>query len=112
MLFDLAADPNEQHNLARETAYSDTITAMRGRVAGHWDEAALRQRVLASQKTRLFVHEAMKNGEFPSWDYSPPFDAGRAYVRGAIDPNTTATKARKRFPFVPTTPPQTPRRPI
>ena len=73
--------------------------------------AALGQRVLASQKTRLFVQEAMKNGEFPSWDYSPPFDAGRAYVRGAFDPSTTATKARKRFPFVPTTPPQNPRPP-
>ena len=111
MLFNLAADPDEQRNLAGEPAYADTITAMRDRVAGQWDEAALGQRVLASQKARLFVQEAMKNGEFPSWDYSPPFDAGRAYVRGAVDPSTTATKARKRFPFVPTTPPQNPRPP-
>ena len=111
MLFDLVADPDEQRNLAGEPAYADTIMAMRDRVAGHWDEAALGQRVLASQKARLFVQEAMKNGEFPSWDYSPPFDAGRAYVRGAVDPSTTATKARKRFPFVPTTPPQNPRPP-
>ena len=111
MLFDLVADPDEQRNLAGEPAYADTITTMRERVAGRWDEAALGQRVLASQKARLFVQEAMKNGEFPSWDYSPPFDAGRAYVRGAVDPSTTATKARKRFPFVPTTPPQNPRPP-
>ncbi|MEL0198222.1 MAG: hypothetical protein VW870_14350, partial [Rhodobiaceae bacterium] len=110
MLFDLAADPDEERNLAQEPASADIIRAMRERVADRWDEAALGQRVVASQKTRLFVQEAMKNGEFPSWDYSPPFDAGRAYVRGAIDPNTTATKARMRFPFVPTTPPQTPRR--
>ena len=111
MLFDLVADPDEQRNLAGEPAYADTITTMRESVAVRWDEAALGQRVLASQKARLFVQEAMKNGEFPSWDYSPPFDAGRAYVRGAVDPSTTATKARKRFPFVPTTPPQNPRPP-
>ena len=41
MLFDLASDRDEQRNLAMEPAYSDTITAMRSRVAGHWDEAAL-----------------------------------------------------------------------
>ena len=58
---------------------------------------------------RLFVQEAMKQGVFPSWDYTPPFDASLAYVRGAIDPNTTATKARKRLPFVSTTSPDTPR---
>ena len=34
MLFDLAADPDEQRNLAKEPAYADTITAMRDRVAG------------------------------------------------------------------------------
>ena len=65
--------------------------------------------VFASQEKRLFVQEAMKYGTFPSWDYTPPFDASRSYVRGAIDPNTTATKARKRFPFVPTTEPEKPR---
>ena len=53
------------------------------------------------QKNRLFVQEAMKQGAFPSGGYTPPSDASRAYVRGAIDPNATATKARKRFPFVP-----------
>ena len=109
MLFNLAADPDEKRNLASEPASADIIRAMRDRVADRWDEAALGLRVVASQKTRLFVQEAMKNGGFPSWDYTPPFDASRAYVRGAIDPNTTATKARKRFPFLPTTPPQTPR---
>ncbi|NBR39400.1 MAG: choline-sulfatase [Alphaproteobacteria bacterium] len=109
MLFDLATDPHEQHNLAQDMAFSHIITEMRDKVASRWDEAALAERVVASQKNRLFVQEAMKQGVFPSWDYTPPFDATRAYVRGAIDPNTTATKARKRFPFVPTTPPQIPR---
>ena len=37
-------------------------------------------------------------------------DAKKAYVRGAIDPNTTATKARKRYPFVETIEPHNPRK--
>ena len=82
---------------------------MRKHVVKKWNKSELTTSVLASQQKRLFVQEAMKFGTFPSWDYTPPFDASRSYVRGAIDPNTTATKARKRVPFVPTTEPEKPR---
>ena len=109
MMFDLAIDPNEQNNLASDPAFAGTLSEMRSLVAKRWNERNLAARVETSQRNRLFVQEAMKEGLFPSWDYTPPFDASRAYVRGAIDPNTTATKARKRFPFVPTTSPEKPR---
>jgi choline-sulfatase len=109
MMFDLDADPNEQVNLAADPKYAKNLAEMRSHIATRWDEPELKQRVITSQKNRLFVQEAMKQGIFPSWDYTPPFEAARSYVRGAIDPNTTATKARKRFPFVPTTTPQIPR---
>ncbi|MGB1863285.1 MAG: choline-sulfatase [Candidatus Puniceispirillum sp.] len=109
MLFDLSDDPNEQSNLATDQAYKHILDDMRDAVAHRWNAEDLTQRVIASQHKRLFVQESMKHGVFPSWDFTPPFDASRAYVRGAIDPNTTATKARKRFPFVETTKPQKPR---
>jgi choline-sulfatase len=109
MLFDLSDDPNEQSNLATDQAYKHVLDDMRDAVAHRWNAEDLTQRVIASQHKRLFVQESMKHGVFPSWDFTPPFDASRAYVRGAIDPNTTATKARKRFPFVETTKPQKPR---
>ena len=109
MMFNLDADPNEQVNLAADPEYATTLAEMRAHIGNRWDEPDLKQRVINSQRNRLFVQDAMKQGIFPSWDYTPPFDASRAYVRGAIDPNTTATKARRRFPFVPTTSPQKPR---
>ena len=109
MLFDLENDPSELNNLALQTAYSDILLRMRKQVDKQWNKSELTANVFASQQKRLFVQEAMKNGTFPSWDYTPLFDASRSYVRGAIDPNTTATKARKRFPFVPTTKPEKPR---
>lgn len=71
---------------------------MRTLLAQRRDEQKLAARAEVSQRNRLFVQEAMKEGVFPSRDYTPPFDAARAFVRGVIDPNTTATKARKRFP--------------
>ena len=109
MLFDLEKDPSELNNLALQAAYSDILLRMRKHVDKQWNKSELTANVFASQQKRLFVQEAMKNGTFPSWDYTPLFDASRSYVRGAIDPNTTATKARKRFPFVPTTKPEKPR---
>ena len=49
-------------------------------------------------------------GKWTGWDFQPFVDATRSYVRGSIDPNTTATKARKRFPFVETIQPHNPRK--
>ena len=57
------------------------------------------------------VQEALLKGIWTGWDHQPFVDATRAYVRGAIDPNTTATKARRRLPFVAEVPPHHPRPP-
>ena len=107
MIFDLASDPLEHTNIAGTGDASEA--ALIGEISSRWDEAQLAKDVLASQQKRLFVQEAMMHGQFPAWDYAPPFDASTSYVRGAIDPNTTATKAKRRFPFVETTAPQNPR---
>nr|WP_306265621.1 choline-sulfatase [Pararhizobium sp. IMCC3301] len=107
MMFDLDDDPGERRNIAG-TGDSDEA-AMRVVMRLRWDAERLDSAVRTSQEKRLDLQKAMKAGQFPTWDYAPPFDASRAFVRGAIDPNTTATKSQKRFPFVPPTPPQFPR---
>lgn len=109
MLFDLSKDPLELTDLASDPNYQDVMDAMFAEMQERWDENDLDARIRASQRKRIFIQDAMKHGRFPSWDYGPDYDPSKVYVRGGIDPSTTATKQRGRYPYVPVTPPQFPR---
>ena len=109
MMFDLKKDPQELHNVAEDPAYADTASDLQREVDNRWDYDRLERDILQSQKRRLFVQQALLKGKWTGWDHQPFVDATRAYVRGAIDPNTTATKALRRLPFVAEVPPHNPR---
>ncbi len=111
MLFDLKADPAECHNLAGSAEHAALEGRLRAEVLSRWDYAAVERQVLESQQRRLFAQRALLQGRWTAWDYQPPDDAARRYVRGAVDPNTTATKAKQRLPFVAAVPPHHPRDP-
>jgi len=111
MLFDLKADPDELRNLAGSAEHAALEARLRGEVLSRWDYAGLERQVLESQQRRLFAQQALLQGRWTAWDYQPPDDAARRYVRGAVDPSTTATKAKKRLPFVAEVPPHHPRDP-
>ena len=110
MLFDLKRDPDELVNLAGRTEHAKRQQAMHAEVLARWDVEAIERDVLASQRRRLFAQEALLQGKWSAWDYQPLNDASRQFVRGAVDPNTTATKAKRRFPFVPAVAPHHPRK--
>jgi choline-sulfatase len=109
MLFHLNRDPDETVNLAGQSAHAGIEKALHAEVHARWDYAAVERAVLDSQRRRLFAQEALLQGKWSAWDYQPVSDASRQFVRGAVDPNTTATKARRRFPFMPAVPPHHPR---
>ncbi len=109
MLFDLHKDPRELSNVAENPAYAEVARHLKGEVDKRWDYARLEALVVQSQRRRLFVQQALLKGTWTGWDHQPFVDATRAYVRGAADPNATATKARRRLPFVADTPPDHPR---
>ncbi|MEE8500086.1 MAG: choline-sulfatase [Kiloniellales bacterium] len=80
-LFDLAADPRELTNLSGQASEGAREAAFAEEVAQRWEFAALRRQVLASQRRRRRVFEALAQGRPAPWDYQPPGDGAGRYAR-------------------------------
>jgi len=85
LLFDIANDPEERTNLAKDPAWADAAEGFATEVRGRWDSNTIRERVLASQRQRRALYRAMTTGPLTSWDYEPRQDAANAYVRNHMD---------------------------
>ncbi|MET0659451.1 MAG: sulfatase-like hydrolase/transferase [Steroidobacteraceae bacterium] len=83
LLYDLEKDPWETKSIADETT-KPLLEEFRQIVARTWDLDALKQKVISSQKRRLTVHNALRHGAQPSWNYEPHIDAQEMYVRNDI----------------------------
>ena len=95
-LFDLAADPHEQRNLATDPAHADTAASFAAEVRERWDLAAFDAAVRESQARRLVVYDALRSGAYYPWDYQPLQRASERYMRNHIDLNDL--EERQRFP--------------
>ena len=80
-LFDLRDDPNEWRNLAGDPVYAAVAERLQARLLDGWDPAETERQVLASQRRRAFLKEALFQGRHTPWDYQPVFDAARQWVR-------------------------------
>ena len=96
LLFDLAADPDELRNLAQAPDRAGDLARLTALVHRHWQPQALRAAVLASQRARRFTWTAVMAGQYASWDYQPPVDASRQYMRNHL--NLNDLEAGRRFP--------------
>jgi len=79
--YDLEADPAELENLSGRPEHAETERVLAAAVAGTWDAEGLVRDVVASQKQRRTVFRALITGERTLWDYEPPRDDARAYIR-------------------------------
>ncbi|KAI5459041.1 alkaline-phosphatase-like protein [Mariannaea sp. PMI_226] len=106
-LFNLERDPQELHNLARFGVDPQTPEELEARqvfykfeaqAKAKWDFAAITEKVIASQRARRLVWQALSRGEFTSWDFNPEDDGRKKYIRSTIPLDTLERRAR--FPFV------------
>ena len=61
-LYDLAVDPLQTKNLAQIPDFREVLEEFAKEVASRWDGEALRQKVIAMQKSHPALHTAMKAG--------------------------------------------------
>lgn len=96
LLFDLKSDPCERVNLASNPDFAKLRLSFESAVRARWDSEEIRRDVILSQKRRRAIHTTSNATEAPSWDYNPPRDAAREYVRNHLD--WPAAAAKSRFP--------------
>jgi choline-sulfatase len=100
-LYDLVSDPNELNNLADQREYETIRRAFHTELRQRWDPQALRQNVLASQKRRRLMAQALMTGDHTPWDFQPHRDASKQYMRNHLDLNDLERRARFPAPAVP-----------
>lgn len=94
MLFDVAQDPNELTNLADSPAHKYLLDSFLDETRQRWDMPTIHAQVLASQRRRRFVADAMTKGRLTSWDHQPMVDASQQYMRNHVDLDDLERRAR------------------
>ncbi len=84
-LYDLVADPNEVTNLAALPECAALCQQFQQAVAQRWNIPQLRQQVIASQRQRRLVANALLQGKPTYWDFQPRRDASQEYVRNHME---------------------------
>jgi choline-sulfatase len=95
-LFNLVDDPEEQNNLA---ASHPLAKKMRKEVEEKFNISEIHAAVLESQKARLMMFDAMKNGSLFPWDFQPLRKASEQYTRNHM--SVTDRDLKSRFPAAP-----------
>ncbi len=94
LLYDLAADPRELHDLSGAPESAPVIAQLRAELDRRLDLADIGDRVRASQRERFLVSRALRQGRPTSWDHEPIYDAASMYIRNRQDMYELQRRAR------------------
>lgn len=97
--YDVASDPDELRNLAVETPGDPALATFAAEAERRWSLESLRAEVLASQRRRRLVAEALGLGARAAWDFQPVRNASEQYIRSHM--KLEDLEAMARLPRVP-----------
>ena len=70
-LYDLAVDPEEEHNQIDNSDYHSLRGELGELIERQWDNDALTHDIVASQRRRKFLREALARGKLHDWEFHP-----------------------------------------
>ena len=94
LFFDVRNDPEERENLADSPDHAEVFAQFMADARAKWDIPTIHRQVLASQRRRRVVGQALALGKLKSWDHQPLVDASQQYMRNHIDLDDLERKAR------------------
>ncbi len=83
-LYDLEDDPLELKNLGGDPGFESVEKEFEALVRERWDAGQLHQRIVASQRTRGFIDQALSSGKQTHWDFEPEPDQSSGF-RAELD---------------------------
>ena len=95
-LFDVKNDPHEVRNLACLEGYKEIAEKFSKEASNHWDAPSLKEKIIADQRRRRLVSDALKIGKYHSWDWNPERIASEEYTRSHRD--LTEFDGQSRYP--------------
>ncbi len=100
-LYDVEADPQEVVNLAGRPEFETVRRGFYEEVLGRWDVQTIHREVIASQRRRLLIADALTSGKATSWDFQPWQDASQQYMRNHMELDDLERRARFPTPEIP-----------
>lgn len=82
-LFDLETDPNELTNLIGHPDYEQNHRLLSNLAQDKWNITELNEKIGLSQKRRLFLRQALREGVVADWDYVVPDQLVEHCLRGS-----------------------------
>eukprot|EP01103_Thecamoeba_quadrilineata_P021568 TRINITY_DN9956_c0_g1_i1.p1 TRINITY_DN9956_c0_g1~~TRINITY_DN9956_c0_g1_i1.p1 ORF type:complete len:580 (-),score=115.00 TRINITY_DN9956_c0_g1_i1:196-1935(-) len=88
LLFDLDSDPHELKNLANDARFAEVLEKFQSERSARWNMEKFDAEVRESQARRWIVYEALRVGNYSSWDYHPTRNHGsERFMRNHKDLN-------------------------
>lgn len=94
LLYDLHNDPREREELSQSPGHQALFNAFLAQARAKWNIPLIHRQVLASQRRRRLVTQALATGKLTSWDHQPWVDASQQYMRNHIDIDDLERTAR------------------